>query len=115
LPAFGHQLYPDGDPRAAAILRALPTAVRPARAAFVAEAAAAAERLLGLRPNVDFALGAVSVALQLPRGAALSMLLVGRTVGWIAHVMEQYAAGELIRPRARYVGVLPGADAHGVE
>jgi citrate synthase len=109
LPAFGHQLYPDGDPRAAAILRALQKAARPARAAFVAEAAVAAERLLGQRPNIDFALGAVSVALQLPRGAALGMLLVGRTVGWIAHVMEQYAAGELIRPRARYVGVLPGS------
>jgi citrate synthase len=52
----------------------------------------------------------VSVTLQLPRGASLGMLLIGRAVGWIAHVMEQYAAGALIRPRARYVGVLPGSD-----
>lgn len=110
LPAFGHQLYPDGDPRAAAILGALHTAVTPARAAFIAEAAAAAERLLAHKPNVDFALGAVSVSLKLPRGASLGMLLIGRAVGWIAHVMEQYAAGALIRPRARYVGVLPGWD-----
>lgn len=110
LPAFGHQLYPDGDPRAAAILGALHTTVTPARSAFIAEAAATAERLLSARPNVDFALGAVSVTLQLPRGAALGMLLIGRAVGWIAHVMEQYAAGALIRPRARYVGVWPGSD-----
>lgn len=110
LPAFGHPLYPDGDPRAAAILDALQASAISARAAFVAETTAAAERLLARKPNVDFALGAVSVTLQLPRGAALGMLLIGRTVGWIAHVMEQYAAGALIRPRARYVGVLPGSD-----
>jgi citrate synthase len=110
LPAFGHQLYPAGDPRAAAILSALAAAAAPRRTAFIAEVAAAAEALLARQPNVDFALGAVSVALQLPRGASLGMLLVGRAVGWIAHVMEQYAEGELIRPRARYVGVLPGVD-----
>jgi citrate synthase len=110
LPAFGHPLYPGGDPRAAAILDALQASAIPARAAFVAETAAAAERLLARKPNVDFALGAVSVTLQLPRGASLGMLLIGRTVGWIAHVMEQYAAGALIRPRARYVGVLPGSE-----
>jgi citrate synthase len=110
LPAFGHPLYPAGDPRAAAILGALQVAAPPTRTTFIAEVAAAAEALLARKPNVDFALGAVSVALRLPRGASLGMLLIGRAVGWIAHVMEQYAAGELIRPRARYVGVLPGAD-----
>jgi len=36
------------------------------------------------------------------------MFLVGRSVGWIAHAIEQYATGARIRPRARYVGVLPG-------
>jgi len=109
LQAFGHPLYPDGDPRAAAILGALPTTVTPARSAFIAETAAAAEHLLGRRPNVDFALAAVSVTLRLPRGAAIGMFLIGRAVGWIAHAMEQYAAGQLIRPRARYVGVMPGS------
>ncbi len=29
---------------------------------------------------------------------------LGRTAGWIAHVMEQRLAGYLLRPRARYVG-----------
>src|SRR5262245_17588043 len=63
--------------------------------------------LIGRRPNVDFALGFVSVTLKLPPGSGLGMFLVGRCVGWIAHVIEQYAAATLIRPRARYVGVLP--------
>jgi citrate synthase len=25
-------------------------------------------------------------------------------MGWIAHAIEQYQSGQLIRPRARYVG-----------
>ena len=110
LAAFGHPLYPDGDPRASAILSALDAAVAPPRAAVVARIAAEAERLMSRKPNVDFALGAASVALDLPRGAALGLFLVGRSVGWIAHALEQYAAGALIRPRARYVGALPGSS-----
>jgi citrate synthase len=29
---------------------------------------------------------------------------LGRTVGWLAHALEQQDSGGLIRPRARYVG-----------
>ena len=43
-------------------------------------------------------------ALGLPPGSALALFLVGRTVGWIAHAIEQYESGILIRPRARYTG-----------
>ncbi len=64
-------------------------------------------QLIGRRPNIDFALGAVSRVLGLPRGSGLGMFLLGRTAGWIAHAIEQYASGTLIRPRARYVGVQP--------
>ena len=47
------------------------------------------------------------MGLRLPRNAALGMFIVGRTVGWIAHAIEQYESGILIRPRARYMGVRP--------
>jgi citrate synthase len=59
------------------------------------------------RPNLDFGLAAVTRAFALPDEAPLVLFAVGRTVGWIAHAMEEYASGRLIRPRARYVGPPP--------
>ena len=44
------------------------------------------------------------LALELPRGAAVGLFAIARSVGWVAHMLEQYAAGYLVRPRARYLG-----------
>ncbi len=106
LPGFGQFLYPAGDPRAVAILDAIVQALPKARIQ-IETAAAAGTRLTGLHPNVDFALAAAATGLGLPRNAALALFVVGRTVGWIAHAIEQYESGTLIRPRARYVGLKP--------
>jgi citrate synthase len=103
LPGLGQPLYPAGDPRAAAIVAAI-TAAMPEAGARIAVAVMAATQLTGEYPNVDFALGAAAVALGLPQGAALGIFLVARAVGWIAHAIEQYETGILIRPRARYTG-----------
>ena len=69
----------------------------------------AAEEITGLAPNIDFALVAMSDALKLPRDAPFALFATARCAGWIAHAMEQVAAGGLIRPRARYVGPAPSA------
>jgi len=106
LPAFGHFLYPDGDPRAAAILGAL-AGTLPEAHTLIAAAAAAGRRLTGHHPNVDFALAAAATALGLPQNGGLILFILGRTVGWIAHAIEQYESGMLIRPRARYLGPRP--------
>lgn len=53
-------------------------------------------------PSIDVGLVAVARALALPVGSATALFAVGRTVGWVAHSLEQYAAGYLLRPRARY-------------
>ena len=106
LPGFGQFLYPDGDPRATTILAALKRALPGARA-LIESAAAAGTRLTGRHPNVDFALAAAATVLALPRDAAFAIFIVGRAVGWIAHAIEQYESGILIRPRARYVGPPP--------
>ena len=106
LPGFGQPLYPDGDPRATAILTVL-TQAAPETHALSEKAAETGLRLIGRHLNVDFALAATAIGLGLPRGAALGLFVIGRTVGWIAHAIEQYESGVLIRPRARYLGPPP--------
>jgi citrate synthase len=102
LPGFGHRLYPEGDPRGRDLLAMLEPVPE-----VVQELTRNAESLLGLRPNVDFALVAMAHSLSLPPGAPLALFALGRCAGWIAHALEQYGTGKLIRPRARYVGKLP--------
>ena len=55
-------------------------------------------------PTLDTGLVALASALGLPPGTAVAVFAVGRTAGWIAHALEQQAAGFVLRPRARYVG-----------
>jgi citrate synthase len=96
IPGFGHKLYPDGDPRAAALLSRLPQGSHGQR---LIEAMRAT---MGIAPNIDFALLVLEKRLRLPSGAAFALFAVGRTVGWIAHALEQWRDGTLIRPRALY-------------
>ena len=98
-PGFGHPLYPDGDPRAAALLAAIE--VPPALARLRAEV----EGATGERANMDYALTALRQSLQLPAEAPFALFAVARTAGWLAHAIEQIETGAVIRPRARYVGV----------
>ncbi|MDR3516355.1 MAG: citrate synthase family protein [Azospirillaceae bacterium] len=102
IPGFGHPLYPDGDVRARLILDRLGSRFPQANAI-----SDAVFDLTGRRASLDFALVALRRGLGLPEGAALGLFAAGRAVGWIAHALEQRALGQLIRPRARYVGPRP--------
>ena len=105
---FGHPLYPNGDPRAAALLALLGERFhRSPELRFVRALARAGTSLTGDAPNVDFALAAASRVLGLPMGSGLTLFAIGRTIGWLGHAIEQYALDQIIRPRARYVGVAP--------
>jgi len=104
---FGHKLYATGDPRAMALLEMLP---RGATSTFAQQFMKTAAAVLGEAPNIDFALAATSRALGLPRGSALALFAIGRTMGWIGHTMEQYERDAIVRPRARYVGQQPAAS-----
>ena len=108
---FGHPLYRQGDPRAAALLDMLEQRYpKSPELRYARDFARAATALTGERPNVDFALGAVSRVLGLPSGSGLTLFAVGRTIGWIGHAIEQYAVDHIIRPRAKYVGVVAAAQ-----
>ena len=87
LPGFGHLLYPDGDPRALALLapsirrRAAPNCAK----RFWRSPACA--------PNVDFALMAPARPCDLPPDAPFALFAVARCAGWIAHAIEQVQTG----------------------
>ncbi|HEX4476394.1 MAG TPA: citrate synthase family protein [Polyangiaceae bacterium] len=105
VPGFGHPLYPDGDPRVPPLLEAAERMERAKPRARVAFAVIAAMQRAGQRPpNVDFGLVALVRALGLSRGSGAAIFAIGRTAGWIAHALEQRAAGFLLRPRAEYTG-----------
>jgi citrate synthase len=108
LPGFGHRLYPAGDPRGTELLalaaRAAPASPGLRRALSLRTAV---RELTGEPPNVDFGLAALGTALRLPAGAPQALFALGRTIGWVAHAIEEYGRGVLIRPRARYVGPPP--------
>jgi citrate synthase len=60
--------------------------------------------LTGLRPNIDVALAALAAQLNLPRDASFALFATARSVGLIAHCIEQLRVGKVIRPRGRYTG-----------
>ncbi len=98
---FGHPLYPEGDPRGAALMD-LAKAI--AGATVMHEVSDTVAELTGLRPTLDFGLVALARAMGAPDGTATALFALGRTAGWSAHVFEQRASASLLRPRARYVG-----------
>jgi citrate synthase len=105
---FGHPLYRDGDPRARLLLDLMTERYgRSVETRFVAAFVKAATRATGDLPNIDFGLGALARVLRLPSGSPLVLFAIGRSIGWVGHAIEQYATGQLIRPRAKYVGVPP--------
>jgi citrate synthase len=102
LPGFGHELYPQGDPRAAHLLSMLTPSET------TGELIRCVDRLTGKQPAIDIALAALVEHCQLQRDAAFALFAIARSVGWAAHSIEQTISGTLLRPRAHYVG--PAVD-----
>ena len=94
---FRHRLYPEGDPRAPALLNNVPLL------ASDATTLRAIANASGCSPSIDVALVMMERAYGLPVGAAFTLFAIGRTAGWLAHAIEQRSQATLIRPRARYV------------
>jgi citrate synthase len=107
IPGFGHHLYPDGDPRAAALLEVL--APPQEILSFINRVV----ELTGLKPNIDVALATLAAQLALPREASFALFATARSVGLLAHCMEQLQVGKVIRPRGLYTG-RPLEDANAV-
>lgn len=102
LPGFGHRVYRTRDPRAEVVLDLVAGAgVR----AVVDDLAARVADRPGMFPNIDLALAALAHAHDMRADAGEALFALARTVGWIAHALEEYAEPGL---RFRVEGVYTG-------
>ncbi|MDX3905347.1 MAG: citrate synthase [Pigmentiphaga sp.] len=100
---FGIESYPQGDPRAAQLIRMARERPRQTRRSelllrFLDEIQAR----VGMPPRIEFGLVAVCAAWDLPPGSASAVWGMGRTAGWIAHALEQRLNGFFLRPRGLF-------------
>ena len=103
LPGFNHPVYQNGDPRGRLMME-LAMLVGGSRR-VVSNMMMTLRRLdeeCGARPTVESALVLLCRALGLPDRSAAGIYALGRTAGWVAHVIEQRLAGFMIRPRAQF-------------
>ncbi|WP_327113720.1 helix-turn-helix domain-containing protein [Streptomyces sp. NBC_01341] len=109
IPGLGHRLYTGEDPRARllfALLEAVPQA-EPALAA-ARDVVTTTARHTPLHANIDLALAVLSVSSGMAGEAGETVFAVSRTVGWIAHAMEEYGERPLrMRPSGQYCGPRP--------
>jgi citrate synthase len=109
IPGLGHRVYQGADGRGVRLMELLRAAVpgHERLAATEAVLADAARRRLPA-PNVDLALACLADVAGMVAGAGQAISAVARTAGWLAHGMEEYARGRILRPRAVYTGPSPG-------
>jgi citrate synthase len=104
-PGFDHPLYSRGDPRAKMLLE-LAFAAEDDRRTRADRALRVLERIfpnVREHPHLCEALVVLCCALGLRHQAAGGLLALGRSAGWIAHVIEQRTQGFIIRPRGKFV------------
>jgi citrate synthase len=103
---FGHPIYRNGDARAVSLLRHLTDAGADKR--LTIEVPERIAEAIGVHVNIDYALAVMARTLGMPQACETPFFAMSRMAGWIAHASEQLSSGQLIRPRARYVGPAPG-------
>lgn len=113
---MGHRVYQIKDPRAKAFENAAERMgkTRPdveARLELARQIESDAKEVLeshkpglDLYANVEFYTAVLLDSVGLPSELFSLMFASGRSVGWAAHVLEQWRRGRLIRPRAEYDG-----------
>lgn len=107
VPGFGSGLYTAGDPRARSLWEALaPLCDTDPELHALRDAVAFGREELGQQPGFALLVQAVTQRVMPDRRDTLFAL--GRSVGWIAHAIERYCAGEQARPAVHYAGPLPG-------
>jgi citrate synthase len=102
LPGFGHAVYQRADPRFGLLLGTVRTGYAGDRRLEVVEEVIGVGRgRTDEVANVDLALGALTWLSGMGHDAGEVVFAVSRTVGWLAHGVEEYAEPPLrFRPRS---------------
>lgn len=116
LMGFGHRVYKNFDPRAR-VLKKLRDELRETIgiSSKLIEIADRVEEIAlndeyfvkrNLYPNIDFYSGTILEALGIRKKMFTPIFVIGRTVGWITHLIEQKKdpKQKIYRPRQRYIG-----------
>jgi len=105
---FGHRVYKTMDPRAAILKEMAKHFVKSEKEKRVFQILEKTEEMMktwkNLYPNVDLYSGLALNHVGIPSYLFTPVFAVGRSPGWLAHILEQYADNRLIRPRAEYIG-----------
>ncbi|HKT22457.1 MAG TPA: citrate/2-methylcitrate synthase, partial [Nitrososphaerales archaeon] len=105
---FGHRVYKTMDPRARILKDMAEHFVRTEKEKQSLEIIERTEAILlkekNLHPNVDLFSGLALNHIGIPSYLFTPVFAVGRSPGWLAHVLEQYADNRIIRPISDYVG-----------
>ncbi|MGI5288789.1 citrate synthase [Nonomuraea polychroma] len=105
IPGFGHSIYKNGDGRGGLLLDLVKEAA-PGHERIAVGTAVLEEMRRRRLPerNVDFALAILAAVSGMVSGAGDAIFAVARVAGWLAHAMEEYERGSLLRLRASYTG-----------
>ena len=105
---FGHRVYKTMDPRATSLREMLTRLSEEKDDHFWLDATGSMVETMksekGLDPNVDFFSAPVYYLLGISLDLYTPIFALSRISGWTAHLLEQWRANRLIRPRASYVG-----------
>jgi citrate synthase len=112
---FGHRVYKVRDPRAEILSAAAETMARHTGDRELLDFTTEVERVTvkildevkpgrDLYANVELYAALILHAVDVPAALFTPTFAVGRTAGWTAHVLEQFADNRLIRPQSVYVG-----------
>ncbi|MDA4124888.1 MAG: citrate synthase, partial [Thaumarchaeota archaeon] len=105
---FGHRVYKTMDPRARILKDMAQKFIRSEKEKKVFQILEKTEEMMltwkNLYPNVDLYSGLVLNRVGIPSYLFTPVFAVGRSPGWLAHILEQYSDNRIIRPRADYIG-----------
>ncbi len=109
IPGFGHRVYTKTeDPRAAHLRRmSHDLGLSSGQIKWFEYSKAIEDFIIAekqLNANVDFYSASTYHTLGIDVDLFTPIFAVSRIAGWTAHIMEQFAEGHIIRPRAEYVG-----------